>query len=89
MGVRKEISVDRKENVRELDGVMVRKLRLGEKWWRVIGVYVNKDLETKLQFIKEWMEDKEEGARVVIRGDFNVRTGRKGDCCVEERMGER
>lgn len=53
IGVRKEINVDREENVRELERVRVRKLRLGEEWWRVVGVYVNKDLETKLQFIRK------------------------------------
>lgn len=59
---------DREENVRKFEGVMVRKLRLGEELWRVIGVYVNKDLATKFQFIREWMEDKEEEVRVVIGG---------------------
>jgi len=28
--------------------------------------------------LKEWIEEKEEGVRVVIGGDFNARTGREG-----------
>lgn len=39
-------------------------------------MYVNKDLESKLEMLKEWIQEKEE--RVVIGGDFNARTGREG-----------
>ena len=42
------------------------------------GVYVNKDLQRKLEELKEWMGGREEGVRVVIGGDFNARTGGEG-----------
>lgn len=41
-------------------------------------MYVNKDLESKLEMLKEWIQEKEERVRVVIGGDFNARTGREG-----------
>lgn len=37
-----------------------------------------KDLESKLEMLREWIEEKEERVRVVIGGDFNARTGRQG-----------
>lgn len=44
-------------------------------WWRIVGVYVNKDLESKLEMLKEWIQEKEERVRV-IGEDFN---GRKAE----------
>lgn len=41
-------------------------------------MYVNKDLESKLEMLKEWIQEKEERVRVVIEGDFNAKTGREG-----------
>lgn len=42
-------------------------------------MYVNKDLESKLEMLKEWIQEKEERVRVVIGGDFNARTGREAE----------
>lgn len=39
-------------------------------------MYVNKDLESKLEMLKEWIQEKEERVRVVIGGNFNA--NRKG-----------
>lgn len=33
---------------------------------------------SKLEMLKEWIQEKEERVRVVIGGNFNSRTGRKG-----------
>lgn len=49
---------------------MVRKVYLGSEWWRMLGVYVNTDLEIKLQALKEWIEEREEGVRMIIGGGF-------------------
>lgn len=51
------------------------KIRANKKKWRIIGVYVNRDIEEKylLQRIGEWMEEKEKRRLTVIGGDFNTR----------------
>lgn len=48
--------------------------------WRLVenrGVYVNKDLEEKMEKLKEWMDDGEKGVRVLKGGYFNARTERE------------
>lgn len=40
-------------------------------------MYVNNDLEEKLESLKEWTKIKEKKVQMVIRGDFNTRTGEK------------
>ena len=77
MGVRKGLEA-KEGDEGEKEGIMMKKVRMGGEWWRVVGVYVNKDLQRKLEELKEWMEGREEGVRVVIGGDFNVRTGGEG-----------
>lgn len=59
------------------------KIKLGKEWWRVVKIYVNKDLEAKLEVLREIVEEKEKGWRVLIGGDFNVRTRRDGGGFVE------
>lgn len=76
MGVRIDIKMEKEEEVIEREGLVTGKIWLGG-WWRIIGVYVNKDLESKLEMLREWIEEKEERVRVVIGGDFNARTGRQ------------
>lgn len=41
----------------------------------MIEVYVNGNLDGILEKLRGWMEEKREGERVIIVGDFNVRTG--------------
>jgi len=41
-------------------------------------VYVNGDMEKKLEELRGWMEEKEEGVKTIIGGDFNTRTEREG-----------
>lgn len=53
------------------------KVRLGEKWWRIVGVYINNVMERKLEELKKWTEERVENTRVLIEEDFDARTGTK------------
>lgn len=37
------------------------KICLRGDWWRIVGVYLNKDLDRKLERLREWVEEGEEG----------------------------
>lgn len=45
------------------EGVLVTRVLLGAEWWKVMGIYVNENLEAKLEVLREWIEEKEEGIR--------------------------
>jgi len=53
-------------------------VRVGEENWRIVGVYVGDGIQRTLQDLERWGEDKEEGRRTLIGGNFNVRTGGEG-----------
>ena len=48
MGVRKGMEM-RGESRGEMEGMMTKGVKMGEEWWRIVGVYVNQDLERKLE----------------------------------------
>ncbi|KAL6260864.1 hypothetical protein P5V15_008394 [Pogonomyrmex californicus] len=50
------------------------KIRYGKGSYKIIGIYVNGDMERKLVELGEWVEGKEEGMRTIIGRDFNART---------------
>ena len=51
-----------------------RRVRWDGETWRIITVYVNKDLEEKLEKLKERAETRGKAENILIGGDFNART---------------
>ncbi|XP_077280504.1 uncharacterized protein LOC143907534 [Temnothorax americanus] len=90
VGVRAGIKMEREKTKKDKEGIASIKVKLGKEWWRVVGVYINKDMDRKLEDLKEWVEEIERGVRVLIGGDFNARTGKEGGFVEEgeEEMGE-
>ncbi|KAL0124116.1 hypothetical protein PUN28_006134 [Cardiocondyla obscurior] len=64
------------------------KIKSGKVWWKIAGVYVNEDLEDITENMRNWMDEKEEGTRYLIGGDFNVRTGEEGGLWDDEKEEE-
>ncbi|KYN22005.1 hypothetical protein ALC57_05605 [Trachymyrmex cornetzi] len=87
MRIKRELYVGERER-KEVEGMMTGVMKTGESRVRVVGVYINMDLQSKLEGMVEWMEEREEGVKTVIGGDFNVRTGREGGRITEEIEGE-
>ncbi|XP_053985486.1 uncharacterized protein LOC128879936 [Hylaeus volcanicus] len=65
----KMMRVEREDE--EEERIMARKIWLREEVWNMIGVYVNKDLQKKLERMREWMEEREKGVRVIVGGDLD------------------
>ncbi|XP_071568793.1 uncharacterized protein [Temnothorax nylanderi] len=79
IGIRSGIEeIKEGKRMEEEEGKVEIKIRIGEETWRIIGIYVNKDIDKKLEGLKECMEEGEVGVRTVIGGDFNARTGEEG-----------
>ncbi|XP_029176468.1 cilia- and flagella-associated protein 251-like [Nylanderia fulva] len=83
-GVRKGIRIEGKGRTDKGGMLEVMIEREGERW-RLVGVYINGDLEEKLEEMNEWMEEEGDRVRTIIGGDFNARTGNLGGGIV---MGE-
>ncbi|KMQ88555.1 hypothetical protein RF55_11937 [Lasius niger] len=69
VGVREDLTdITVKEIEEREEGVMVVNVRVGEENWRIVGVYINGDMEGKLEVMKEWLEGQEENVWTVIGG---------------------
>ncbi|KMQ82956.1 hypothetical protein RF55_21355 [Lasius niger] len=78
LGIKKDVLIEEKGSREEEEGRMECTVKIGEMRWRVVGVYVNGDMEKKLESLKDWIEEKDVGVRTIIGGDFNARTGEEG-----------
>lgn len=76
MGVNEGLEVGTVE--KRVEGWMERKVKMERHWWWVVGIYVSGDLENKMEMMAKWMEEEGREERVIIGGDFNVRTGTGG-----------
>ncbi|XP_024892034.1 vicilin-like seed storage protein At2g18540 [Temnothorax curvispinosus] len=79
LGIRKSIEEIKERRETEEEGKIEGKIRIGEEVWRIIGIYVNNNIDEKLEGLKERTEEGEKGVRTIIGGDFNARTGEEGE----------
>lgn len=77
MAIEMKEGIEWREEKREKgkEGIMVRRVKLGEDWWRVVGIYVDKSVGKKVDEIKNWLEKKGKDSKTIVGGDFNARTG--------------
>jgi len=78
MGIRRELFEKGKEIMTENEGMIVGNVKLGKQIWRIMGIYIKDNMESMLQRLAEWVEEKGEGCCILIGRDFNARTGMEG-----------
>lgn len=86
MGIRKEVKEQEEGIISDREGMIEGKVKVGNEKWRIIGVYVNKNMEESLNNMEQWMEENREGYKMLIGGDFNARTGSEGGAVVKEEL---
>jgi len=57
-------------------GLAVAEVRQEKEKWRIIGVYVDKKIETVTRKIESWIDRRKGNHKTLIGGDFNARTER-------------
>ncbi|XP_076656039.1 uncharacterized protein LOC143360794 [Halictus rubicundus] len=79
LGMRKEITCEKKSGgeSKDIEGIIEGSIRIGEEEWKILGVYVNKDIERKIKVLRDWW-DTGRDEKIIVGGDFNARTGREG-----------
>jgi len=87
VGIKKGIET-RKVEVRKEEGIIEVEVMINKEIWRIVGVYVNGDMDRKLESMREWMEEID-GVRTIIGGDFNARVGEEGGGIEEQNWDER
>lgn len=70
MGIKWELVEKGEEIEVNSEGIIIGKVRANKEKWKIIGVYVNRDIEEKLQRVGEWMEGKEKRRLTLIGGHF-------------------
>ncbi|XP_067208444.1 golgin subfamily A member 6-like protein 25 [Linepithema humile] len=78
MEIKKEMMEKGKKIETEREGLIIGRIRKRKQKWRVVGVYVNGNMEEMLQSMEQWVGEKEMEINTIIGGDFNARTGVEG-----------
>lgn len=47
MGIKKELAEEEEENGRELEGIIIGRMKIGREGCKIIGVHANGDMEIK------------------------------------------
>lgn len=88
VGIRVDIRImEKRIDVEE--GMMEVVVEWGREKWRIIGVYVNGDIERKLMNIKERIENDNKRIKIMVGEDFNARIRRLSGSFKRERWGGR
>jgi len=69
-GVRKGIEEINVEEMKAIDGIQERRLRLEGRFWRIISIYNNSSMKNKRREIEEMLGNLEKEI-LCIGGDFN------------------
>lgn len=88
MGIRKELMEKGKKIEIEREGMVIGRVKRGKERWRIVGVYVNKDIERMLQEVERSVGYKEYGVYTLVGRDFDARTGKEGERVKMGEMGE-
>jgi len=75
MGIKRELVEEEIRIERGGEGIMIGNVKVGKEQWRIIGVYVGGDIQEILRELEKWGEEKDEGRKILMRGDFNARRG--------------
>jgi len=86
MSIRKDLEIQKKEEREEKKVIMVGRIKYGKSGLRIAGVYANGDMEKKLEELKKWLEEWEEGIKTIIGG---ISTQEQGEREGEEERKER
>lgn len=77
MGIKKKLVVGGEEGRVRMEGIIMERVRCEKGMIRVVGMYMNGDMEKKLERLREWMEIKKKRVRTLLGdGGFNARTRR-------------
>lgn len=64
--------VERTRRGKEEEGIIVMKVDIEGKEWRIIGVYVNGDMEKKIEKLKKYIERGKKEKIMTIRGETSM-----------------
>lgn len=67
----------------EVEEMITMECKISRQKWRVVRVYVSRNMQEKLERMRESMKEMQEGKKI-IRDDFNARIGKREGMMKEE-----